>query len=163
MIIGFEQVFKALSKQGVKYLVVGGVAVNMYGYTRFTGDIDILLALDPDNLARIDKVMKEMNFIERLPINIKELGDTKKLDSFVKEKELKAYTYISNDNPNVSLDVIVDESLEFGKFYKDRSEIKVWDIKLPVIAIDDLIEMKKIAGRDSDLVDVKALIELKDL
>ena len=46
----FETVFDALNKAGVKYLVVGGAAVNLYGFPRFTGDLDILLLLKQENL-----------------------------------------------------------------------------------------------------------------
>ena len=42
----FEKVFRELNKTRVKYLVVGGVAVNLYGYLRFTGDLDLLLLLN---------------------------------------------------------------------------------------------------------------------
>ena len=56
----FEKVFRALNKEKVKYIVVGGVAVNLYGYARFTGDIDILLLLEEGNLEKMDRVMKKM-------------------------------------------------------------------------------------------------------
>lgn len=95
----YKKVFSELQKSGVKYLVVGGVAVNLYGYSRFTGDIDILAGY----------------------------------------------------------------SLDFKKFYKKRAVMKVWGTRLPVISFDDLIAMKKDAGREKDLLDLKALIELKSL
>ena len=42
----FEKVFRELNKTKVDYLVVGGVAVNLYGYVRFTGDLDLLVLLN---------------------------------------------------------------------------------------------------------------------
>ena len=159
----FEKVFRELNKKKIKYLVVGGVAVNLYGYSRFTGDIDILVALSPDNLKKIDRIMKEMGYVERLPISITVLGDKKKLENFMKKKSLKAYTYISSHNPQLDIDIIVGESLRFDNFKENETIIKVWNIQLPVISIDDLIKMKKRAGRDNDLLDLKALLEIKNL
>ena len=56
----FEKVFRELNKTRVKYLVVGGVAVNLYGYVRFTGDLDILLLLEEKNLGKMAKVMEKL-------------------------------------------------------------------------------------------------------
>ena len=86
----YKKVFTKLEEAKIKYLIVGGVAVNMYGYSRFTGDVDILLALNPTNLQRMDKLMHDLGYVERLPINIKELGDKDKLEEFIKKKALKA-------------------------------------------------------------------------
>lgn len=46
----YGRIFRSLNTADVQYLVAGGVAMNLLGYPRFTGDIDILLALDPQNL-----------------------------------------------------------------------------------------------------------------
>lgn len=159
----YKKIFSKLEKANIKYLIVGGVAVNLYGYNRFTGDIDIIITLDDENLDKLDKLMHKLGYIERQPINIKELGDPKKLKEFIKKKGLKAFTFISNDNPQLDLDIIVEESMDFDKYSKKKKIIKVWDIKLPVCHIDDLIKMKKAANRDKDLIDLEALLSLKDL
>lgn len=159
----FKKVFKKLEESGVKYLVVGGVAVNLYGYSRFTGDIDILLALSPANLGKMDELMHRLGYVERLPVNIKELGDRKKLEKFIKQKGLKAYTYISNTQPQLDIDIIVKESRDFRDFEERKTVVKVWGMELPVVGIDDLIKMKKTARRDKDNLDLKMLLKLKDL
>jgi len=48
----FEPVLKGLSDAGVRYLVVGGVAVVLHGHLRTTGDLDLVVELSPENLAR---------------------------------------------------------------------------------------------------------------
>ncbi len=159
----YKKVFKNLEEAKVKYLIVGGVAVNLYGYSRFTGDIDVLLALSLSNLKKMDKLMNEMGYIERIPVSVKELGDKKKLNEFVKKKGLKAYTYISNNEPQLDIDIIVKESMDFDKFFKRKTVVKVWEMELPVVNIDDLIKMKKKARRDKDNLDIEALLNLKEL
>lgn len=159
----YKEIFSALGKARINYLIVGGVAVNLYGYVRFTGDIDIILALDIKNLSKIDQLMHKLNYTERLPISIKELGDQKKLEEFIIQKGLKAYTYISSQRPELSLDIIIEESAYFKKYYPRRSTIKVWRLRLPVISLNDLISMKKKAARAKDLIDLEALLKLKKL
>lgn len=159
----YKEIFIELNNSGLKYLIIGGVAVNLYGYSRFTGDIDIILALKPKNLEKLDDLMKKMDYIERLPISIKELGDEKKLQNFIKEKGLKAYTYISRSRPQLDIDIVVEPSLDFDKYAKRANLIQIWDVELPVMSIDDLIGLKKAAGRDKDLIDLEALLHIKEL
>lgn len=159
----YRKVFFELQKSGVTYLVVGGVAVNLYGYSRFTGDIDILLTLDSANLSKMEKVMKRLGYVERLPVRLHELKDKKMVKKWLKEKGMTAYTFISAKKPQLDIDILAGYSLDFKKFYKKRTIMKVWGIRLPVISFNDLIVMKKKAGREQDLLDLKALLELKSL
>lgn len=158
----YQEVFTKLDDAKIKYLLVGGVAVNLYGYNRFTGDIDILLALNEGNLQDLDDLMHEMGYVERQPISVKELGNPKKLENFIIEKGLKAFTFISNSKPQLDIDIIIEESLEFDKYNKRKTIIEIWGLKLPMISIDDLITMKKNAGRDKDKIDLEALLKIKN-
>lgn len=159
----YKKIFSAFQKAGVEYLVVGGVAVNLYGYSRFTGDIDILLTLDISNLSKMQKVMEKLGYVERLPVRLHELNDKKKVKKWLKEKGMTAYTFISDRKPQLDIDILAGYSLDFKKFYKKRTTIEAWGIHLPVISFNDLIMMKKQAGRDKDLLDLQALLELKSL
>ena len=159
----YAEIFKAFNNAKIEYLIVGGVAVNLYGYNRFTGDIDILLALDKKNLEKMDKLMKKLGYTPRPPVEIHELTDTSKLKTWIKGKGLKAYTFINSRRPQMDIDILVEESLVFGKQYSKKTKIKVWDIMLPVISLQNLINMKKKTNRQKDMEDVKALLELKNL
>jgi hypothetical protein len=159
----YKKIFSSLHKNGIQYLIVGGVAVNLYGYARFTGDIDMLLMLDEPNLVRMERLMEKLGYIERLPVQLHELGDKKKVKKWLKEKGMIAYTFVSSKKPQLDIDILAGYSLEFKKFYKKRVTIKIWGVDLPVISIDDLLVMKKKAGRTQDIQDIKALLELKTL
>mgnify|MGYP001595643357 CR=1 FL=1 len=159
----YKEIFLKLDEAKIRYLIVGGVAVNLYGYSRFTGDIDIVLSLDKKNLEKLSKLMHELGYTERQPSSVKDLGDTKKLEDFVKKKGMKAFTFVSSNKPHLDIDIIVEESLSFEKFYTKKTIIKVWGLLLPVLNIDDLIEMKKGAARDKDKMDIEALLKLKEL
>ena len=159
----FEQVFRAFNKADINYLVVGGVAVNLHGYLRFTADLDILLLLEEKNLQKTDSVMKEMGYSTRLPVSIMELKDQEKVRSWLKEKNLKAFSFIPpKDNP-LLIDIIIEESLKFRKIADQKIIKKISNVPIPVISIQDLVKMKKKANRKKDLIDLEALLKLKSL
>lgn len=159
----FEQIFKALNKESVKYIVVGGVAVNLHGYSRFTGDMDILLLLEQENLEKMNKVMKSLGYSERLPVSILELKNKENVRKWLKEKNMMAFSFNPpKDNP-LQIDIIIEESLRFDVLKKNKVVKLISGVRIPVVSIEDLITMKKKANRDQDIMDLKALIELKGL
>ncbi len=89
----FEKIFKNLNTAKIKYLVVGGVAVNLHGYVRFTGDLDLLVLLEEKNLEKISKVMKKLGYSERLPVSVMSLKDEKQVNEWLEKKNMKAFTF----------------------------------------------------------------------
>ena len=59
----FKEFLKLLNSRQVKYLLIGGYAVSYYGYPRATGDMDIWIAIEPTNAAKICEVLKEFGFM----------------------------------------------------------------------------------------------------
>lgn len=159
----FEKVFRELNKAKVKYLVVGGVAVNLYGYPRFTGDLDLLLFLDKENLEKMDKVMKKMKYSERLPVSVLALSDQTQVKKWLKEKNMKAYTFNPPKNNLLQIDIIIEDSLKFDAFNRQKNVKKMGTLKIPVVSIKDIIKMKKKAHRDKDMLDLKVLKYLAEL
>lgn len=159
----YKHVLQALQNAEVEYMIVGGVAMNLLGCPRFTNDIDILLALDSENITKMKNAMQSLGYEQRISLDLDELGDEKKAVQFVKEKNLLAYTFYNPKEPLYSVDVIVDASLEFDRFKENILYKEVWDMSLPVISIDDLIGMKQDTDREKDALDVATLIEYKGL
>ena len=142
----FEQVFKSLNKEKIKYIVVGGVAVNLHGYLRFTGDLDILLLLEEENLKKMDKLMQKLGYSERL-----------------EEKNMKAYSFMPPKENPLQIDIINEESLKYKKIVENKITKRIDNTSIPVISIDDLIKMKRKSDRQQDFMDLEALINLKKL
>lgn len=159
----YKRVLEALQNADVDYIIVGGVAMNLLGCPRFTNDIDILVALDADNLESMKKAMVSLGYEQRIPLALEELGDEKKAVAFVKEKNLLAYTFFNPNDPLYSVDVIVERSLDFDVYKKNRTYADVWGMSLPVVSIDDLIGMKQESEREKDALDVAMLLEYKGL
>jgi hypothetical protein len=159
----FEKVFRTLNKEKVKYLVVGGVAVNLHGYLRATGDIDILLLLEEGNLNKMKKAMKELGYTERLPVSVQDLKDHEKVKEWLKEKGMTAFAFSPPPYNPLMLDILIEESLKFKNAYKKRIRKVFEGVSIPIVCIQDLIRMKKKSDREKDMIDLKALIKLKNL
>jgi predicted nucleotidyltransferase len=160
----YRQLFQALNDAGIRYLVVGGVAVNLHGYRRFTADVDILLALDTENLEKMTKLMHSLGYIERLPVQLKALTDPELVKKFLEEKGMTAYTFLSNTKERIDIDILAAKSLEYAEYAKNSLQLDIEDsVKVPVIGLNDLIALKKEANRAKDMEDIKILLELKTL
>jgi len=159
----YHALFQALNDAGIRYLVVGGMAVNLHGYSRFTGDVDILLALDSGNLDRMGTLMERQGFTQRLPIDIHVLSDQKQVQKFLTEKGMTAYSFVHPKLPQISVDVLAGESLNFETYDAHKAVIEAWTIPIPVISVDDLIELKRKANRQKDIDDIEALLQLKQI
>lgn len=157
----YANIFQKLNENGIKYLVVGGIAVNLYGYKRFTADMDIVIALDLENLEKVDNLMNQMSYTPRIPVDLKTLSDDERLKDIIENKNCKAYTYNGPVESLLQIDILIEESLRFQSLYKERIKKTFNDIEIPVIGLDDLIGMKKKANRPKDLEDLDALLDLK--
>jgi len=60
----FREFLKLLVENDVKFLVVGGYAVAVHGFPRYTGDMDVLIALNPKNAERVVRVFEKFGFGE---------------------------------------------------------------------------------------------------
>jgi hypothetical protein len=61
----FHDLLKFLTEEKVEYLVVGGMAVNYHGYHRSTGDLDLWVAISPENQDRLARALKRFGFSEQ--------------------------------------------------------------------------------------------------
>ena len=72
----FERLFKRLNAAKVKYLVIGGVAVNLHGYSRVTVDLDILISLEPSNVRRFVDMIKRLGWKPRVTVDVEAFTDS---------------------------------------------------------------------------------------
>ncbi|MEO8945397.1 MAG: hypothetical protein ABI338_02780 [Gemmatimonadaceae bacterium] len=69
----FEPIFETLNATRIRYVVVGGLAVNLHGYQRFTKDVDIVIELLPEQSARALEALRAIGYEPRLLVEIQRL------------------------------------------------------------------------------------------
>ena len=153
----FEEIIEQLNRCKVKYLVVGGIAVNLHGFYRATEDLDIILLLSSSNIKKFIKAVKNLKLVPRVPVKIDDFANKDLRMMWIKDKNMKAFTFYDPDYQRKYLDVVIDHPVNFEKAYKSKSVYKDGTLGVPVIPITDLIKMKKAALRERDKIDIKGL------
>ncbi|NQS90663.1 hypothetical protein HQ584_12840 [Patescibacteria group bacterium] len=160
--IFYEEILRAFQKQKVKYVLVGGIAVNLLGSLRSTADLDILVEMSDDNLKKIIKILKNQSYRVKQPLDPKKIADKKTREDWIKNKHLKALNFYKKGDLK-EVDIIIESPVSFEEARRSAICIKVDKLILPVISIDKLIKMKKSTGRAIDKLDIKELKIIKKL
>jgi hypothetical protein len=146
----------------IKYLIVGGLSVNLHGIPRVTQDIDIIISLDHENVTAVVSIMKKLGYLPRLPVNSENLADNSIRESWINEKNLIAFTFYNTSDPYKVVDIVISHPLDFDTAYKKMKIKSVQNFQINLISIDDLITMKKFSGRNQDLSDIELLKKLSN-
>jgi predicted nucleotidyltransferase len=148
-------ILAALTREGVEFLIIGGVAVGFHGYVRATKDVDIVPAPDPGNLERLAGVLRELG------AEVEGAGD-------FDDEELPDPL-----NPGVlgmggnwvlrtrlgRFDVMqwIGEEALWEKLAPAAIRTTIDDLPIKIVSYEDLIELREVAGRPEDLTDVQRL------
>ena len=159
----YYEVLEPFFKKKIKYLIVGGLAVFLHGIPRITQDMDIIISMNKENIVELNKILKNLEYIPRLPVNPDDLSNKTILNQWITEKNLKAFNFYSKNDEYKRIDIIIDHPLNFEESYMNKIVRKVQDIEIYLISIDDLIKMKQLAARNQDKSDITLLKKVKDL
>ncbi len=152
----YEEVLAAFQEQKVKYVVVGGLAVNLLGGLRTTADLDILVEMSDRNLAKIVTILKQQGYAVRQPVDPMGIADEKIRRDWIVNKNMKAFNFYK-DKDFKQVDIIIESPVRFEDADKDALNVKIDQLKIPVISIKNLIRMKERAGRGIDRSDIQEL------
>jgi hypothetical protein len=156
-----ERLLTQLSNAGVRYLVVGGVAVVLHGYLRATADLDLVVDLDPQNLNVIVELLERLGFRPRPPVPIRSFADSTERRRWLEEKNFQVFSLWHPEKPGFELDLFVSLPFEFAAAFDRASVVPLGDTRVYVASIDDLVDMKRAAGRPRDQEDIEALLALR--
>ena len=159
----YEEIFKEFELRGVRYLVVGGMAVNLYGYVRLTMDLDIMVDLSDKNLSKVIDVMEKFGYTPRVPVNPHEFISEEKRDKWIKEKGAVVFTFIDLKKPFKQIDIFLSNPIGFEEAYSRRAVMTIGGAKVSIASIDDLIKMKAATARPRDMEDIHHLERIKAL
>lgn len=152
-----EQLLGALARSGGSYLVVGGVAVVLHGYPRFTADLDLAIRLDRENVLRILGALEALGYRPRAPVPAADLAVPERRDEWIREKGLVAFSMWSPRFPATEVDIFVREPFDFDAAFSRALRADLAGTIVTVASLEDLIATKRASARPRDLEDVSAL------
>ncbi len=140
------EVWKYLSENNVNYLTIGGLAVNIYGYGRNTGDIDIYIEDTNANRESLRKAIKQMG-----------LGDFESINTMQFIPGWTDFTLNFNFRLDVMTSVLGLENKSFKELLEKANIIEIENIPVYFIDYENLIISKKAANRPKDILDIEEL------
>ncbi len=137
----FKEFLKLLRAHEARFLLIGGYAVNAFGYVRSTGDMDIWVAGDPENQQRVIAAVREFGFANT-----------------ASEVLVEPNAMLRMGVPPLRIEVIKSISgLDFEECWPRRAFLDVDGLAIPMISLADLKKNKQASGRNKDLADLEEL------
>lgn len=154
---------RALDAANVRYLIAGGLAVVAHGYVRYTSDLDLVLDPDPAAMGRAVVELSALGYRPRLPVRFEDLADAGKRAEWAKEKGMMVFSLISPEHDKTNVDVFLECPFDFESAYaRALRGATEGGLELTFVPLDELLEMKRRAGRRNDLDDIEKLELLRD-
>jgi predicted nucleotidyltransferase len=152
-----EPLLQHLAQAGVDFLVIGGVAVAAQGYGRATMDLDIVYATNAANLERLGEVLVELGARLR--------GVEDDVPFVPDAQTLKRTSMLTLDTPLGGIDLLVDPAgADRYEAMRERADVVDLDgVEFRVVAVEDLLSMKRAAGRPQNIADIDALLTAQRL
>lgn len=140
-----RQLLKSLKEYKVKFVIIGGVACIVHGFTRLTKDIDIFVEPTKENMEKTFKALEACGY---------DLMDTTIEEALQKKLLFRQYLLQTDIHPDV-------KGVDFETVWKNKISCKFEGEEVYFASLDDLLKMKKAAGRDHDQKDIRFLEEIK--
>lgn len=151
-------IVKTLDEAGVRFLVAGGVAVNLHGYARMTQDLDLVVELSPDNARAAMQALASLDYRPRVPVSMESFADPQQRRDWIENKHMQVFSLFSDAHPETTIDVFVTEPFAFDEEYQRADCYLVHpDVEIRTVTPETLIAMKRIADRDRDHDDIQHL------
>jgi hypothetical protein len=152
-----RELFRALARHQVEYVTIGGIAIQAHGGQRLTQDLDVAIAASSENIDRLAGAL--------LDLDARILGPDGQRSKTVPDASLLG----SSDQwhlitPHGPLDMVTLRA-HLGSFADMRArahEVPLGELSIPIAHRDDLLKMKRAAGRPQDLADVRLLESLDE-
>ncbi len=140
----FNEFLRLLNKHEVEYLLIGGYAVAFHGYPRATADMDIFIAVNPGNAAKMNSAVREFGF------DVPGLSADVFLDT--------SHGIIRMGVPPLRIEIMLSISgVDFGECFEKKIVFKDGDLVINIIDKESLVINKKAAARHKDLSDLEYL------
>jgi hypothetical protein len=142
----FGDVFDRLEGDGVRYVVVSGVAVVLHGHLRPVADLDLVIDAASHEAGRAMRTLTLAGFVPSIPLPLSALTVLRMFDPAQRE-----------------IDVFVRYRIPFDELWASSERVCVGASTVRVASLEHLLRAKRLHGRPHDLLDIEALLALQGL
>jgi hypothetical protein len=150
--------FTALADRDVEYVTIGGIAIQAHGGQRLTQDLDVAIAASTENLARLADAL--------LDLDARILGPDGQRSQSTPTAPLLASSdqwHLITDHGQLDVITLPAHLGTFAELRARAHQVPLGELSIPIADREDLLEMKRAAGRPQDLADVRLLESLDDV
>jgi hypothetical protein len=142
----YFDVLDELERGGVRYVVMGGVAVVLHGHKRAVVDLDIVIDPAPEETNRVLHTLSRVGFMPSIPVPLSMLSVLRTFDHSGRE-----------------VDVFVRNHIPFDELWNDSHRVRFGDGNslARVASLEHLLRIKRTTGRPHDLLDIEGLLALE--
>jgi predicted nucleotidyltransferase len=147
------EILRALSEGGVEFVLVGGIAVQVHGYLRGTGDVDVIPRPSLLNLSRLGEVLADLEaevLRAAASVNVTD-------PQLLKRAPLVPLLTRSGRLDLINIEHLAGAPRSYDELRTRALIVSLDGFEVAVAGLDDLIRMKRAAGRPQDLTDIGAL------
>jgi len=138
------KILKTLDRHAVKFVIIGGIAGRLWGSTTVTNDLDICYGRDAGNMKALAAALRDLD--------VKLRGTLKAGDTFTFTTSAGNFDIIGNPAGSSGYEALA----------RTATKMDVGGVTVLVAAIEDLILMKRAAGRPKDLIEVEILAAVRE-
>jgi len=153
----FEPLFEALNNGGIRYVVVGGVAVVLHGHPRMTVDVDLVVDLAEMEARKTVDVLLGMGLQSRAPIDPRDFARRDVREAWIRDRGMTVLSLFDPSNPLLVVDLFADYPVSFEELWAHAVQVKLSKTTVRIASIPDLIRIKRMAGRPKDKDDIEQL------
>jgi predicted nucleotidyltransferase len=142
----FGRILEDLNQGGVRYVLIGGIALIRHGVVRATRDVDAVFDSSVKNVDRIRSLIHHW-------------GATRPDGTDIDLDSLSGDRSIHLSTPHGDLDLVSERTagIQFDRLRSRADVRKVDGIEAPICSLADLVRMKRAVGRERDLADLADL------
>ncbi|MBI5658358.1 MAG: hypothetical protein HZC43_02145 [Nitrosomonadales bacterium] len=155
------ELLQSLSASQVRYVLVGGLAVQLHGFMRATFGVDLVLEMNDENLVRFISVAKQYGLVPSIPVPIESLRSADQIEQWHREKGMLAFALREPQAGGAVVDILVRPTVPFERLMANAVAGKLFAQQVWIASVDDLLSMKRVANRPKDQLDIAALEKIK--
>jgi predicted nucleotidyltransferase len=149
--LGLQELLRRLTQADVRFVLVGGLAVNAWGYVRGTRDVDVVPDPSPENLTKLDALLRELG--GRVEVGGR-LLDAISISTLLRSGDR---TLVATDLGHLDVLQGLPQIPSFRVLDEKAKEVDIDGLVVRVCSLEHLLEMKRSSDRAIDRVDLDAL------
>ena len=152
---------QALSEAKIRYCIVGGVAVNLHGAIRRTYNVDLVVEPTRANLETLARLLDSFGLESKEKIRLTELADKRRRRRLLAQENRFAVSFRHKSQALHEVDVVVSPPIDAVRLLARAKTVDLAGVPVRVVALTDLMLMKRVSGRLLDAGDVARLERLR--